>query len=279
MNMNTIQTETKADLSPIVDSVAAQAKARDLSGYLDNNTFRLRPELIRNFIWDGVWAILLETVKKGEEDRTFTPAEVGALLIHRGVGKENVQFSRGKFIIQLEHSLFVLKRNANGKVKAAPCKENGNYPHCWVTDKDPEALAGAMLAFDSAIPQMEKAVEDLVAFFQEKALEQEKARTIRSIADSTLKALLEEYVTPLGLRSRSEIHFKDGKPQVYLTLRQVKQVHINVPLDELAVLLEDPETLLSSMSVLPPSEPDEDSANDYMTRMHRLTLPFRKVSI
>lgn len=267
------------DLSPIVNSVAAQARARDIDWYLDKNTCKLQPERIWTFIRESVWAILLETVKKGKEGSSFTPAEVGALLIHRGVGKENFKFSRGKLIFQLEHFQFALKRSARGVITAGPCGVSGNYPNCRVTDKDPEALAVAMLTFDSAAPLMEKAVEELVTYFQERALELEKNRMIHRIADSTLDALLEEYVTPLGLRSTSTILLKDGKPQVCLTLRQVKQVDINVPLEELAELLKDPEALLSSMKILPPSEPEEDSSSAFMGRMRRLGHTFRKLGV
>ncbi len=267
------------DLNNIIAKVAENARhqikmfGRHQIDIIPGDT---QSERINNFIQGKVWAALLETIKM-EDERVFNPAEVGATLIHKGVCREDVRFASNRYLFQLKHYLFAIKRSTLGKISAGPFPSKNGCLYREVTDKDPAALAEAMLYFDSLAQEMERLASEIMDTLKGQALEDEKEKMIKSVAESTLAVLIDKYITPLGLRNSYVVTVEGGRPQVKLGLRLQKAVVIDVPLDELAEKLKDSGALLDSMKVVSEEEFEKVRLLTEMERLRRLDDIYKEI--
>ncbi len=244
---NIMETETTKDIHSILEEAAKSVLKSNLQEHR-NKDGKVSKDKLLAALQHTVWDLL--AVQCSEDYSRFSPAAVGAALILNGVSRDCVTFSKGIYNFRLKNTIFVLKRNIAGCISAGPYLCGHCYPSS-ITVNSPAQLAEIMMLIDSAFDDMKKVAAELMVLLEKKEVYKKKQEAIRNIASASLHAILDEYITPLGLGCTYKITVEGDKPQIHITLTQEKSIDIDAPLEKLAERLRDSKALLDSMKVIP----------------------------
>jgi len=189
------------------------------------------------------WFFIRRILEEGSSAAAPVNAEkVMATVIRSGVDRDSVSYRNGKFRFKLENHRYRVERCTNG-FGAAPTGCNSGEAIEKISE---DSFTDFLYKFDSLVPEIIDTGSVLVREITERQLEEKKAETARELAYTTVNSILEEFLRPLGIDWTFSM--QDGA--VSLTLRQVKEAELSIPMQDLAEKLKDTESVLSSMKIV-----------------------------
>lgn len=214
------------------------------------------PDLVRRHLLTSVWASCLDAIQKqvGERaDGTMTVEQALAELIRRGVPRKSIQVRKSSFRLKLDNLEYrIYKRNVTETV-ACPWPAD-----LWsVVRIDGIRFADFLQFFDAHVPEIVAEVPAILNIIHERELEGRKQEMAREIRKTTVRALLEQYVKPLGLSAGFRIA-EDGMVTLELTRRE--SACLEIPLKALPEALRDTDSILAELTAKPADIFDEDDA-------------------
>lgn len=205
------------------------------------------PDQIRRHLLSTVWAGCLDALasREGTEAEGAMTAELAlAELIRRGVPRGSIRVREGSFRLRLANSEYRMYRRGAAETVACPWPSD-----LWsVVRVGGERFADFLQVFDASVPEIVAEVPAILESIRKRELEEKKARMEREIRKTTVRALLEQSLKPLGLSAGFEI---DGEDKLTLDLSRVETGRLVIPLDELPGMLDDPASFLAMLVTEP----------------------------
>ena len=163
-------------------------------------------------------------------------------LGQRGISRGQMPFKSNSFRICLKnHDYRVYKRTSG--FAARPWYTGGNNLKDLKIDAD--EFAEFLLEFDSWIPEILLAVDDVYGYYREMNREIEKKEMVRKILVGTVESIIEQRLRSLGLTVNYRF-VKDGE-SVSLDIWQIRHGNLEIPINELSDRLRDPDAILDSL--------------------------------
>ena len=200
------------------------------------------PDMVRRHLLSSVWAGCLDALARQEGNMTDGPMSTELALeelMRRGVSRESICVWDSSFRLRLENSEYRIYRRGTETV-ACPWPSD-----LWsVVRIGGDRFAEFLLYFDAHVPEILAEVPAILKTIRQREMEEKKALMEQEIMKTTVKALLEQYLKPLGLSAGFQLD-EDGK--VTLDLRRLQSGHLEIPLVELSEILNDQDSLLASL--------------------------------
>ena len=197
------------------------------------------PDMVRRHLLSSVWAGCLDALEGTVTDEPMTIELALAELMRRGVPRESIYVWESSFRLRLENSEYRIYKRGT-EIVACPWPSD-----LWsVVRIGGESFADFLLYFDVHVPEILAEVPAILETIRQRELEEKQAQIEKKIMKTTVKALLEQYLKPLGLSAGFRLD-EDGK--VTLDLRRLQSGHLEIPLVELSEILNDQDSLLASL--------------------------------
>lgn len=242
------------DIHQMIDTAANAVRdhfAEHRSWWSDESVEDYRP-MVRGQLLERIWAELFSLGRdqkpyKGDNSAPSAVAE----LIRNGLDQGKVSVKRASFRVSLPHLEYRIRRRDSGGYTARPnvtrCFEN----HAPFMTLPPAVFAQRLFLFDSAMPEIERRLEEIQDTLKEVAREVSQERIVTKIRDATVESLARQFLEPLGIDFFYG-YTDDG--MVHLVLTQMRQAHLDIPLADLAAALSDTDALMMQLRVVKPSE-------------------------
>jgi hypothetical protein len=214
------------------------------------------PERVRRHLLTSVWASCLDALQKQVGERaegTMTVELALAELIRRGVPRENIHVRKSSFRLKLDNLEYRIYKRDFTEIVASPWPAD-----LWsVVRIDGVRFADFLQFFDAHVPEIVAEVPGILETIHERELEERKQEMARDIRKTTVRALLEKYVKPLGLSAGFRIA-EDGMVSLELTRRE--SACLEIPLEALPEVLRNTDMILAELTAKPVDIFDEDDA-------------------
>ena len=203
-------------------------------------------DAIRGTFLGGAWAECVSSLEPVEGKPDPLAVEKVVLgLIRRGVPRDRFDFSDTVFYARLDHfGFYMAKKQAGFEVRLFGTR-GGRDPLLQV---DPGQFADMCMQFDASMPEIEKAGDELVGYFKEKAWELSRRAMELKIQRNILDAMIEQYVKPLGIKVRYHIDPEDGT--VSASFRQELTGELVLPMEKFQEALKDIQPVLELMKAV-----------------------------
>lgn len=205
------------------------------------------PDQIRRHLLSSVWAGCLDALasQEGTEAEGAMTAELAlAELIRRGVPRGSIRVREGSFRLRLANSEYRMYRRGAAETVACPWPSD----LCSVVRVGGERFADFLQLFDASVPEIVAEVPAILETIRRRQLEEKKARMEREIRKTTVRALLEQCLGPLGITAG----FRLGEEgQLTLDLSRMESARLEFPLEKLTEVLRDPASVLTMLTTEP----------------------------
>ena len=190
-----------------------------------------------------VWHELVECLKDsvGKKDGTVRAEEAMAEAMRRGLEKENIRFRKKGFIASLTNSQYKIRKREIGY--AAGPKTVGGYGAEDMGWCSPSMFADLLFAFDAIIPKIDSETAPILEEVLEAQRRIEREKMAERVRITAIKALVDKYLSPLGITYTANF---DGD-RVSLQLELLRRGSITAPLDELPGILEDTAAVMEAL--------------------------------
>lgn len=237
--------EKAIDFKKIIEAAAAEAKEEanrcvELPAYYHsgNSGEQIRGRLILN-IWNEC---LKQLGGNPVEDGPLAAEKVVIALGRRGVSRDRMPFKSHSFRVKLDNYNYRIYKRTSG---FASRPWNSASHELRILKLDADVFAEFLLEFDKWIPVMLRAVDDVYQYYKEVNREKEKKEMVHKILVGTVESIIEQRLRSLGLTVN--YRFVNNGESVSLDIWQIRHSNLEVPIDELADRLRDPDTILDSL--------------------------------
>ena len=199
-------------------------------------------------LWSGLGKVIVEYSRKYEGDSPTTPnpEETAVILIRSGVPEAAVKVCHKHLTISLSNSTFRIYREPSGCGSGSiRILSPGTSPVIHL-DISSQALAELTLELDAALDDVNAVMASLKEKIKEEDLRRQVEAKTRDIERTTLNTLLDTVLAPLGIIGYFNI--KDGV--VSLRLVKALQADLEMPFDEMAGFLADPQKVNDALKVV-----------------------------
>lgn len=202
-------------------------------------------ESISELLINKVWESIIDRLNSlGEASEPLTVERALSILMKKDAIKDKVIFKKDSFRIRMENWKYrAYKHGVTGTVYACPWPEGKKM----VINMPGARFAEFLLAFDAAIPEILTQVDGIIEVLKARELEEKKALIERELKEKVLQALVDEYLKPQGLTAKTR--FKDGDV-VSMEIKQVRQIHLEMPFGDLMNRLCDPDAIMASLETM-----------------------------
>lgn len=195
-------------------------------------------------IREQVWHEVTECLKgsTGKTDGTVRAEEAMAEAMRRGLNRENIRFRKKAFIAHLTNTQFVVRKKDKG-FTAGPEAVGGYSPEemGWCSTS---MFADLMFAFDSLIPRIDSEAAPILEEVLEAQRIIEREKMAERVQMTAVKALIDKYLSPLGITCTTTVK----GDRVSLQLELLKRGSIEAPVDELPGILEDTAAVMDALT-------------------------------
>lgn len=198
--------------------------------------------------WDLMWMATLphlcrelaglECINKGEPlvEKTV------ALLLRSSDPQPGVMVNHKSTTVTLKNVKYRLYREND--VKSCSFRVVDPGPSLLVKARlSPGKLAELLLAVDTALPDIRRAMDELQAGMRERDLELKARLKAKEIERLTIQTLLDDTLDPMNIDGQFQV--VDGK--VHLSLRKTLTADLIIPMERLREFLSDPEGIESTL--------------------------------
>lgn len=195
--------------------------------------------VIREQVWHEVTECLKDST--GKTDGTVRAEEAMAEAMRRGLNRENIRFRKKAFIAHLTNTQFMVRKKDKG-FTAGPEAVGGYSPEemGWCS---PSMFADLMFAFDSLVPRIDSEAVPILEEVLEAQRIIEREKMAEQVQMAAIKALVNKYLTPLGITCTTNVN----GDRVSLQLELLRRGSITAPLDELPGILEDTAVVMEAL--------------------------------
>ena len=210
--------------------------------------------------WDNMWAAVLyracdDLAKQDSWAGDVPPVEkTVAELLRSGVPQSDISVNHKNVTLRLTNGKYRLFRKESPVLTCSMrVMEPGVCPVIPMK-LSPALLAKLLLALDAAMPEVRKAMDDLLEGVKAADMERKARRKAEEIEKVTVRQLLDSTLDPMDIVARFRI---DGK-SVHLTLTKTLKAELTLPMEQLREFLADPGRV---ESVLVPQKDAEKFGN------------------
>lgn len=195
--------------------------------------------VIRGQVWHELSSCLQSSCSKKTGNVRAEEAVAGAM--RRGVVKENIRFRKKAFIVHLENTIFKVRKRDSGY--AAGPETLGGFSEEEMGWCSPSMFADLMFTFDALIPRIDSESAPILEAVLEVQRNIEREKMAERVQMTAIKALVEKYLSPLGITCTTIVN----GDRVSLHLELLKRGSIEAPLDELPGILEDTAAVMEAL--------------------------------
>lgn len=197
--------------------------------------------------WDSMWAVILyracgDLAKQDTLTGNVPPVEkTVAELLRSGVPQSDISVSHKHVTLRLANGKYRLFRKDTPCVTSAlRVMEPGICP-VIPTKLSPAMLAKLLLALDAAMPEVRKAMDDLVDGIKAADMKKKARRKAEEIEKVTVRQLLDSALDPMDIVAR----FRISDDVIHLTLTKTQKADLDIPMERLREFLSDPDRIES----------------------------------
>ena len=195
-------------------------------------------------IREQVWHEMAECLKGsyGKTDGTVKAEDAMAEAMRKGLDRENIRFRKKAFIAHLTNTQFMVRKKDNC-FTAGP-EAVGGYGSEEMGWCSPSMFADLMFAFDSLIPRLDSEAAPILEEVLEAQRIIEREKMAERVQMTAIKALVDKYLSPLGITCSTTIK----GDLVSIQLELLKRGSIEAPVDELPGILEDTSAVMDALT-------------------------------
>jgi len=253
--VNNHEIEASAHIKSAVDSLRKSAR----SGYnWEHDGLLSCEETMLGPVVNKVWDTILAEIKGYDFSRPAVSGEMAmAEIMRRGVKKEDIRIRHNSFTFRLQNSEYRIYKEISGFTSGA-CRVGGSGNSTMhAIGLSAESFADFIYFFDSIIPEIKAAVDELMKEFEAIIIAKKKERLAKDLVQTTIKSLEEQYLRPLGISVNAFV--RDDK--VSLSLRQNRRASVETTLDKIPEILSDISRIQEILK--PVKESAEDSIHGF----------------
>lgn len=195
-------------------------------------------------IREKIWHEMTECLKgsTGKTDGTVRAEDAMAEAMRRGLDRENIRFRKKAFIAHLTNTQFMVRKKDCG-FTAGP-EAVGGYGSEEMGWCSPSMFSDLMFAFDSLIPRIDSEAAPILKEVLEAQRIIEREKMAERVQMTAVKALVDKYLSPLGITCTTTVKGDRASLQIEL----LKRGCIEAPLDELHGILEDTAAVMDALT-------------------------------
>lgn len=195
-------------------------------------------------IREQVWHELSDYLKgiTGKKDGNVRAEEAMAEAMRSGVRREDIRFRKKAFIAHLKNTQFRVRKRDCGF--AAGPETVGGYGSEEMGWCSPSMFAHLMLTFDALIPQIDREAALIIEEVIEAQRSIEREKMAEMVQMTAIKALVDKYLSPLGIACATTVK----GDRVSLQLELLKRGSIEASIEELPSLLEDTDAVMEALT-------------------------------
>ena len=254
------------DYTKIIESAAAQVsdklpkrghipeeKSRQLKYIIRSRTYLQGDESPRTFneikkdLYGSVWTQVLNEAVKANAGSELDGGNLGAewvvlALKRKDTVRGEIKFRKGHFIVPLANCKYRIYKKPEG---SAALPETLLDRLQQTVTIEPYVFADLIAEFDGHIPEMTKKADEVYQEHKAEMFEIQKEKRAAEIRKRTVEALMEQFLKPQGIEMT--YRFIEDGTKVKLDMHKTLELHLDLPVEQLAATLRDTESLLSQM--------------------------------
>ena len=211
-------------------SMAAKFADKRMSALIENNA----PS---NPVAASVWNALLDSNAKENEQKPCIAEEAVAILIRKGVKRENLKFSMWNITIMLPNGRYRIYREPSSYGSGAFSFHSSTWQRVH-KGLDAEELAEFILAFDELLPAMAEKERPVLEAIEEIRRRNRAEEMAKEIARQAFERAFKDVLDPMKIQYTFALN-ADGTVSVKLKQRLIGKV--SGPVNEVRDILSDPE--------------------------------------
>ena len=185
----------------------------------------------------SVWNVLLDSHAKENEPKPCIAEEAVAILIRKGVKRENLKFSMWNITIKLPNGSYRSYREPSSYGSGAFSFQAGAWLRVH-NGLDAEELAEFILAFDEMLPIISEKERPVLEAIEEIRLRKRAEEMAREIARQAFEKAFKDVLDPMKIQYTFTLN-ADGT--VSVNLKQRLSGKVSGPVNEVRDILSDPE--------------------------------------
>lgn len=211
-------------------SLTAKLVEKRMSDLIDNH-------VQSNPVAASVWNALLDSHAKENEPKPCIAEEAVAILIRKGVKRENLKFSMWNITIKLPNGSYRIYREPSSYGSGAFSFQAGAWLRVH-NGLDAEELAEFILAFDEMLPIISEKERPVLEAIEEIRLRKRAEEMAREIARQAFEKAFKDVLDPMKIQYTFTLN-ADGT--VSVNLKQRLSGKVSGPVNEVRDILSDPE--------------------------------------